>query len=124
MKVKNSMKVKNRKKERKPLELPLKIIWLVRYFVEFVFNYSLIMASCVSILPLLLITLGSYVGVSYDSNIIDVLVLFALPALFLVGIYIIIYFFVMRQIHRGLNKMYDKITVKYRAIGKDDEKND
>ena len=108
------------KKERKPFEIPLKIVWLLRWFVEVILNYSMIMSFSIYMIPMLLITLGKYMGLSYDTEIVDVLVLFALPALFLIGMCIIIYCFIMKQFHRLFNKLYDKIAIRYRAI--DDKK--
>lgn len=108
------------KKERKPLEIPLKIVWLLRWFVEIILNYSMIMSFSIYMIPMLLITLGKYMGLSYDTEIVDILVLFALPALFLVGMCIIIYCFIMKQFHRLFNELYDKIAIRYRAI--DDKK--
>ena len=104
------------KKERKPLEIPLKILWLVRWFFEIVINYSVVMSVSVYMLPMLLITLGRYIGVTYDTEMVDILVLFALPSLFLVAICVIVYFFVMKLIHKVFNKIYNKATVKYREI--------
>lgn len=104
------------KKERKPLEIPLKILWLVRWFFEIVINYSIVMSVSVYMLPMLLITLGRYIGVTYDTEIVDILVLFALPSLFLVAICVIVYFFVMKLIHKVFNKIYNKATVKYREV--------
>lgn len=114
------------KKERKPIELPLKIVWLLRWVVEIIINYSMIMASCVCMIPMLLITLGRYIGISYDTEIVDVLVLFALPALFLIGMCIIIYYFIMKQFHKLFDKLYNKIATKYRAVDAEAkvEKND
>lgn len=104
------------KKERKPLEIPLKILWLVRWFFEIVINYSIVMSVSVYMLPMLLITLGRYIGVTYDTEMVDILVLFALPSLFLVAICVIVYFFVMKLIHKVFNKIYNKATIKYREI--------
>lgn len=107
------------KKERKPLEIPVKILFLVRWFLEIVVNYSIIMVLAVYAVPMLLITLAKYIGISYDSELVDLMVLFVLPALFVVGICLMIYYFVMKMFHKSFNKIYDKAVSKYRAI--DDE---
>lgn len=107
------------KKERKPLEIPVKILFLVRWFLEIVVNYSIVMVLAVYAVPMLLITLAKYIGISYDSELVDLMVLFVLPALFVVGICLMIYYFIMKMFHKSFNKIYDKAVSKYRAI--DDE---
>lgn len=109
------LKLKN-KKEKKPLEITLKILFVIRWFIEVVINYSVVISVTVYFLPMLLITVGKYVGVSYEMATLDLLMLLILPSLFIIGLSIILYCLFAKQIHKLLDKIYNKAVVKYRAI--------
>lgn len=107
---------KRENKEKKSFEIPLKIVFLIRWFLEVMFNYVMVMTIATYVLPLLLINLGTYVGISYMTEIVDIIVLFVLPAMFVVIMAVIFYYFGMRKFHCLLNKLYNKIVNKYRKI--------
>lgn len=114
-------------KERKPLEIPLKLIYIIKMIVEIFIYYVVGMGIAVYPIPMLLITLGAYTGASMDMKNLDMLIFVALPALFIVLVCAAFYLIFVRFTHKVLGKLYDKIAMKYRNMSdseKDEKKDD
>lgn len=115
---------KRKKKQRKPLELPLKLLFLVRWVVEVIFHYGLILAMCTYAIPMAVITMGKYIGLPANAEWLDIIMFMLIPACFLVAVLVYVYIKFLQVMHKVFTKIYDKACARYRSIDKDIDDDD
>lgn len=113
---------KKNKKEKKPLELSLKFIKLVRYVCEIFLHYVLIVTVCIWAMPMAMVTIGKYIAITNEDTWLNIAIFYLFPCGFVLLIFVWFYIQFTKFLHRRVfDKLYNKIETHYH---KDDKKED
>lgn len=109
---------KNKKSFRLPKVITLNkvynvITYLIQYILIGVFVYALIIVSVGSLIPAMAAVWGNMFGVTYNTEIADMIVLWVIPNLFTAGLLFIADVIIIKKIHNSICRYFCKLRKNY-----------
>lgn len=108
---------KNKKSFKLPKVITLKkvynvITYLIQYILIGIFVYTLIIVSVGSVIPAMAAVWGNMFGVTYNTEIADMIVLWVIPNLFTAGLLFIADVIIIKKIYNSICRYFCKLRNK------------
>lgn len=93
----------------------------LRLMIDFLYVYVLIYITVLYIVPVVVSTIGGTMGLTYDSQMLDIIVLFGFPALFATALLFVAVIWLIKYGVKHINLFFKKLIVSQNSV-KNNEK--